>query len=265
MVIRTRSAEILRYLRRTNVGGGIEYAAQFLGGLIHPELLRSGATSEEERRPLPGDDLVPCPQWEATRAVTIDAPPLEVWPWLAQMGYGRGGWYGWNPLEREDTGVSRLLELPPPRVSDVWLDGPGCDETKGAFTVKAVEPPQTLVLYSLRDPITGRELDPGKKPRLFIDMAWAFHIDQIALRRSRLLARVRIRAPRWAILPLKYIGGGDTVMQRRLLGGIKARAEVAADARDPGQRRATRATGRSSTTHRQPERRDEQHGARARR
>lgn len=142
-VMRTGSVKILRYVRRTNVGGAVEYVAQFLGGLIHPELLRSGATCEEERRPLPGDDLVPRPLWEATRAVTIDATPLEVWPWVAQMGYGRGGWYGWNPLEREDTGVSRLLEkLPSPRVGDVWLDGPGCDETKGAFTVKAVEPPR---------------------------------------------------------------------------------------------------------------------------
>ncbi len=266
--MRARTAEeaLLRYVRRASAGGAVEYMAQFGAGLIHPGLLRSGATPGEERRPLPRDELVPLPMWEATRAVTIDASPAEVWPWVAQMGYGRGGWYGWNPLEREDTGVSRLLtELPPPSVGDVWLDGPGCDETKGAFTVKAVEPPQTLVLYSLRDPITGRELDPGKKPRLFIDMAWAFHVDQIAPRGSRLLARVRIRAPRWSVLPLKWIGGGDTVMHRRLLDGIKARAEAAADARDPGPRRATRAAGRSSTTHRQPERRDEQHGARAQR
>ena len=131
---------VLRYLRRTSVGGVIEYAAQFLDGLIHRELLRSGATAEEERRPLPGDELVSGPMWEATRAVTIDAPAAEVWPWLAQMGYGRGGWYGWNPLEREDTGVSRLrADLPPPRVGDIWLDGPRCNESKGAWAVRAVE------------------------------------------------------------------------------------------------------------------------------
>lgn len=236
-VMSTGSLKILRYVRRTNVGGAVEYVAQFLGGVIHPELLRSGAEREEERRPLPGDDLVPRPLWEATRAVTIEATPLEVWPWVAQMGYGRGGWYGWNPLEREDTGVSRLLEeLPPPRVGDVWLDGPGCDETKGAFTVKAVEPPRTLVLHSMRDPITGRELDPAEKPRLFIDTAWAFHTDQIAPRKSRLLARVRIRAPGWAIIPLKWMGAGDTVMQRRLLDGIKARAEATPGTRRPGPR-----------------------------
>lgn len=68
----------LRYLRRMNRGGAIEYVGQLLGGLIHPQLMRPGATLEDERRPLLGDELVPRPVWEATRAVTIDAPaPLE--------------------------------------------------------------------------------------------------------------------------------------------------------------------------------------------
>ena len=226
----TAPENFLRYLRRTSVGGAVEYAAQLLGGLIHPELLRSGATPEEGGRPLPGDDLVPRPMWEATRAVTIDAPPAEVWPWVAQMGYGRGGWCGWNPLDREDTGASRLLaDVPPPGVGDFWLDGPGCDETKGAWKVQAVEPPRTLVLHSVRDPVTGRELDPAEKPHLFIDTAWAFHLDQIAPRRTRVLARTRVHVePRWAIHPLKWMGGGDTVMQRRLLDGIKVRVETTA-------------------------------------
>jgi hypothetical protein len=236
----------LRFLRRTLPGGAIEYVAQFMGGLLHPELLRSGATRKEERLSLPGDDLIPHPTWEATRAVTVEAPQAEVWPWIAQMGYGRGGWYGWTPLEREDTGVSRLLEeLRPPRVGDVWLDGPGCDETKGAFRVTSVEPPRTLVLHSMRDPITGRELDPAEKPRRFIDTAWAFHLRAVGPHRTRLLARTRVDfAPRWFAVPAKVIGG-DTVMQRRLLDGIKARAETAASARHPGPRRTSRGARRS--------------------
>ena len=174
--------------------------------------------------------MVPHPAWEATRAVTIDASPAEVWPWVAQMGYGRGGWYGWNPLEGEDTGTSRLLAgLPPPKLGDVWLDGPGCDETKGAWKVVAIEAPRALVLHTVRDPMTGRELDPADKPHLVIDTAWAFHLDQVAARRTRLLARTRIRVkPAWALPALKWMGGGDTVMQRRLLDGIKDRAETTA-------------------------------------
>ncbi len=95
--------------------------------------MRSGATPEEERCALPGDDLVADPDWEATRAVTIQAPVAEVWPWVAQMGYGRGGWYGWFPLNRKDTAATRILpEFQQPRVGEVLLDGPDCDETTGA-------------------------------------------------------------------------------------------------------------------------------------
>jgi hypothetical protein len=168
--------------------------------------------------------------WEATRAASIEAPRAEVWPRVAQMGYGRGGWYGWNPLEQEDTGVSSLIaDLPRPRVGDVWLDGPGCHETKGAWTVAAVDPPHTLVLHSLRDPVTGRELDPAESPQLFIDTAWAFHLDQLAPGTTRLLARTRIRIrPHWALLALKWMTSGDTVMQHRLLDGIKAHVETTA-------------------------------------
>ncbi len=218
---------VFRYLRRTSAGGALEYAAQFLDGLIRPGLMRSGATVEEQRRSLPGDDLVPHPSWEATRAVTIDAPPSEVWPWVAQMGYGRGGWYGWNPLEREDTGASQLLAgLAQPRVGDVWLDGPGCDETRGAWKVAAIEPPRTLALRTVRDPVTGRELDRAESPRLVIDSAWVFHLAETAAGRTRLLARTRIQVePGWALPALKWMGTGDTVMQRRLLDGIKSRAE----------------------------------------
>ena len=219
--------KVLRYMRRTSVGGAIEYVAQLLDGLIHPGLLRSGGTPEEQRLSLPGDDLVPHPIWEATRAVTVDAPLAKVWPWVAQMGYGRGGWYGWNPLEREDTGATQLLApLLQPRLGDVWLDGPGCDETRGAWKVVAMEPPQTLALRTVRDPVTGRELDPADNHRLVIDCAWVFHLDEITGGQTRLLARTRIQMePRWALLALRWMGAGDTVMQRRLLDGIKNRAE----------------------------------------
>jgi hypothetical protein len=133
-------------------------------------------------------------------------------------------------------------------VGDVWLDGPGCNETKGAWKVKAVEPPHTLTLYTMRDPITGRELDRGTDHRPYIQSAWTFHLVPVGSQRTRLLVRTRIViAPEWALLALKWMGGGDTVMQRRLLEGIKARAESAASAPPSRSRRASRAAGRTST------------------
>ena len=216
-----------RRIRRGPLGGAVEYALQFMGGLTHPALLRSGASRDEERLALPGDDLVPEPAWEATRGITIDAPLARVWPWIAQMGYGRGGWYGWNPLEREDTGVTRILpDFLHPKVGDILLDGPGCHDSKGAWVVRMLEPPTTLVLYTLRDPFTGKELKPAASSRWYIETVWTFLLEEADPGVTRLLARTRVTiAPRWALAPMKVIGGGDTVMQNRLLEGIKVRAE----------------------------------------
>ena len=68
--------------------------------VVRPRLLRWGATDDEARRPYPGAGLIPGSTRSATMAVTIDAPPSRVWPWLAQMGTNRGGWYSWDRLDK---------------------------------------------------------------------------------------------------------------------------------------------------------------------
>src|SRR3712207_3552777 len=67
--------------------------------LSSPWVLTWGATKEEARRGLPGDEVAPQATTRSTRAVTIDAPPEEVWPWLMQMGWGRAGFYSYNWIE----------------------------------------------------------------------------------------------------------------------------------------------------------------------
>src|SRR5512139_3909473 len=69
--------------------------------VVRPRAARWGATDEEAGRPLPGDGVVCGRAYVATRAITIDAPPEDVWPWIVQMGSGRGGWYA---LDRLDNG-----------------------------------------------------------------------------------------------------------------------------------------------------------------
>ena len=66
---------------------------------IRPWLLRWGATAAERSKSLPGDLLVPQANSSATRAITIDAPPERVWPWIVQIGQGRGGFYSYTWLE----------------------------------------------------------------------------------------------------------------------------------------------------------------------
>jgi hypothetical protein len=68
-------------------------------GLVRPWHQRWGATDDEVQRPLPGDEEIPTPTVQSTRAITIAAPPQGVWPWIAQIGYvgyGRAGWYAFD-------------------------------------------------------------------------------------------------------------------------------------------------------------------------
>ena len=67
--------------------------------VVRPRLLRAGATDSEVLGPYPGAGLIPGSTRSATMAVTIDAPPSRVWPWLVQMGTDRGGWYSWDRLD----------------------------------------------------------------------------------------------------------------------------------------------------------------------
>jgi hypothetical protein len=66
---------------------------------LRPWHIRWGATDDELARPLPGDEIVPRPRKWSTRAITIDAPAEVVWPWLVQIGQGRGGLYSYDWLE----------------------------------------------------------------------------------------------------------------------------------------------------------------------
>jgi hypothetical protein len=111
---------------------------------------RSGATTREVECALPGDDLVPDPQIQTTRAITIHAPVEGVWPWVAQVGYHRGGWYTNARLDKllwcidnpsADHILPKFQEL---RVGDTVPDGP---EGPARFTVAAITPGRLLALH----------------------------------------------------------------------------------------------------------------------
>jgi hypothetical protein len=80
---------------------GAAVAAEVVAYLAwRPSMLRWGTERDEAIEPLPGDDLVPHPRVQSTRAVTIDAPPERVWPWIVQTGIGRAGFYTHDWVER---------------------------------------------------------------------------------------------------------------------------------------------------------------------
>src|SRR5690349_9989833 len=78
---------------------GLTIAVVVYIALVRPWHMRWGATDDEVRRPLPGDELVARPKALATHAITIRAPAAEIWPWLVQFGQGRGGFYSYDWLE----------------------------------------------------------------------------------------------------------------------------------------------------------------------
>ena len=78
--------------------------------VFRPRMLRWGASDEEVRQPFPGAELVPGGQRGATMAVTIDAPPSRVWPWLVQMGYGRAGWYSYDQIDMDGESADSILD-----------------------------------------------------------------------------------------------------------------------------------------------------------
>lgn len=199
------------------VAGVLALPAYYL--LVRRWHARWGATDEEVGSAMPGDELVERPRDVTTRAVTIHARPEEVWPWLAQMGYQKGGMYSYDWIDR----AMGILDKPS---SDVILpefqtlevgdeipmgSGPG-------WPVAAVEPNRSLVL----------DIRPEG-----LNISWSFQLGELGEDHTRLVLRIRIRAA-----PLIQIASflpvfdfGSFIMTRKMLLGIKQRAEAHAAAR----------------------------------
>ena len=178
------------------------------GLLVRPWHLRWGATEDEVRRPLPGDDLVPTPIVAATRAITIDCPSEQVWPWLVQQGYARAGWYSyWIDNDFRPSPDRIVPELQHLDVGDVLRTG-----RDGGFTVKAVENGRYWV-----------GLIEGELGQISVVQ----HLESLAGDRTRLVIRVRasfaLRPAAWAFWIAFDVG--DFVMMRKEMLGIKRRAE----------------------------------------
>lgn len=187
----------------------------------------AGTTGHERRAALPGDDLVPDARFVTDHAVTIDAPPASVWPWLVQMGWGRGGFYTARWVDRllfPDNGPSA------DRIHPEWQDlavgdriADGAPETECFFDVEAIDPERSLVLLS------RSHLPPTFRDRFgaTIRWSWAFSLTDLTDGRTRLHVRTRARlGPRWlAAAYWFWLIPADLVMSRQMLDGLARRAE----------------------------------------
>ncbi len=186
----------------------------------------AGSTAAERADPLPGDDLVPAPQLVTDHAVTVAAPAEQVWPWLTQMGWHRGGWYtpAWvdrllfpgnlASLDRLDPRLVRDL-----RPGDTIPDGPpGTAE----YVVVEADAPRVLVLRSTTHVPPGW----GERYGAAIDWTWCIRLRPTYDGRTRVHLRVRGRmSPRWfAALYVATITPADYVMATGMLRGLRERA-----------------------------------------
>jgi hypothetical protein len=210
-------------------------AAVATGGLVIAEALAVhlgrtfGSTRAERARVLPGDDIVPQPVVVTDHAITIDAPPACVWPWLVQMGWHRGGWYTARWVDRllfPDNWPSATRIVPELQDIEVGTFIPdGAPETECGMIVEQLDPERALVLHSTSHlPMSWRRRHSAE-----LDWSWAFVLRPLdGGTRTRFLFRSRwITAPWWFTLGGKLlIVPADFVMSRDMLRGVRRRAET---------------------------------------
>lgn len=188
---------MVRSLRR--LVDRIWLAAAVYGLVVRPRLVRWGATDEEVARSFPGEELIPDGKRAATMAITIEAPPAEVWPWLVQMGWDRAGWYSWDGLD--NGGRPSAHELHPEWQDRVLGDRLVAWSPVGpveAWEVAALEPERFLGLRGLSD-LRGRILDPTQpRPPAYTEGLWGFLLEEQAPGRTRLIVSgYQTFRPRW--------------------------------------------------------------------
>jgi hypothetical protein len=185
---------------------------------IQPWQHRWGATDLEVRRAMPGDDVIPDAA-STTRAITIAAPADQVWPWLVQLGYGRGGWYSYY-----------------------WTDNDGRPSADGIIPeLQQLEVGAQILMAPAMGPRV-REVEPN---RYFVAGDQGAGVWCLALYPTaggcRLVSRWRVD---WPLTPatafwILLSDPGAFIMERKLLKGIRSRAEAVVQGRELRQPQAS--------------------------
>jgi hypothetical protein len=200
-----------------------------LAAMATPFLQRTrghfGLTVEAASRARQGDELIPDPHWSWTHAVEIAADPDEVWPWVAQLGADRAGFYSYQWLENlagcNLTNAQMVHTEWAHRVGDRLVLHPSMP----SIPIVSVEPGRALVAFAPADEAARAEGRP------FAEVSWAFLLEPLAPGRCRLVSRFRTsyssdlftRITQGPAL-LEPIG---FAMDRRMLFGIKERVSSA--------------------------------------
>lgn len=217
-----------------DIGEGVFGALGMLADFGTPFLrgLRShwGLTAEEAEREYPGDELIGEPRWGWTHGVEIDAPAASVWPWVAQIGQDKGGFYSYQWLENLAGCEVQNAAL----IREDWQTIREGDEFKihprgPSMSVAEVEPGKYFVVTAGADPpVPGSEV--AEHPENHVRVSWLFMVEDLGPARSRFISRYRVTygsgvktrllyGP-WLVEPVGFM------MDRRMLLGVKERAEA---------------------------------------
>ncbi|CAN5566851.1 hypothetical protein BH23ACT6_BH23ACT6_19940 [soil metagenome] len=175
--------------------------------------LRSwGTRGDEATRDLPGQALVPGPGAQLTHAIDIEAPPEHVWPWVAQLGQDKGGFYSYAWVENiGGAGIVNAEEINP-----AWQDPRPGDRLR-------LHPSLSLEILRV---VPGELLMAGRPVSGGLGFQWIFQVSPRGESGSRLLVREKYVAP---LAPARWCAHaatvGSSVMSRRMLIGIRDRAE----------------------------------------
>ena len=181
--------------------------------LYRPLHLKWGATAAEVASALPGDGRLPHAQFQCTRAITIQAPPGDVWPWLVQAGCLRGGFYSNDLLDNlgHPSATAIIPDLQNLEIGQWVPMSPTAPTIETAFKVDDFEVDRWLL---------------WAKP----DSTWVWQLIEITPGTTRLVTRVHAvydwRRPALAVLGVVLMEFGDFAMMRRMLLGLKERAET---------------------------------------
>ncbi len=176
---------------------------------IRPWQLRWGATDEELARVMPGDEDVPSPSFNATRGVTVHAPPEAIYPWIVQIGMNRAGWYSYDLLDNLARPSARQLLPEHQQIHVGQLIPMSPDGHYGVYVKEFCE--NEWILWNDKEG----------------DTTWSWGLYPEGENRTRLVTRVRMKY-QWnspAALFNLLVEFGDLPMMRKCLLGIKERAE----------------------------------------
>ena len=200
--------------------------------VVFPWMLHWGASPAELAKPLPGDDVVPAPWYRSTRALTIAAPVEDVWPWIAQLGQDRGGFYSYTWVEN-----MLLADIHNTRaVTPGWL------ERRAGELLPLTPPNYPLGLVKRREGSVGPHILKFEPNAAVILDGWgSFVLLPVASGYTRFIIRDPTKPlpfPAQVLWKL-FFEPGHFAMERRMMKGIKVRAEAASGPITAGQSLAT--------------------------